>query len=76
MTKLQNVLKEKRYSQNDLQKLIYANSGFVMSKSHISRIVNGRIKNLSLETITIIAEALRVKVDDINDLTNIKKQNV
>ena len=76
MTKLSKLLEERNYSQSDLQKLIYAKSGFVMSRHHISRIVNGHLKNLKLETITIIAEALGVKVDEISELKNIKKTNV
>jgi len=76
MTKLNQILLERDYTQSDLQKLIYAKSGFVMSRHHISRIVNGHLTNLKLETITIIAEALNVKVDDISELKNIKKTNL
>jgi DNA-binding Xre family transcriptional regulator len=76
MGKLETILLEKGYTQSDLQKLIYAKSGFVMSKSHISRIANGHLKDIKLSTITLIAEALDVKVDDLNELKNIRKNNV
>ena len=76
MTKFSQILIDKNYTQSDLQKLIYAKSGFVMSRNHISRIVNGHLTNLKLETITVIAEALDVKVDDISELKNIKKTNL
>jgi DNA-binding Xre family transcriptional regulator len=76
MTKLEQILMDKGYTQSDLQKLIYAKSGFVMSKSHISRIANGHLTDIKLSTITLMAEALDVKVDDLSELKNIRKQNI
>ena len=41
----------------------------------ISKITTGRMKNYSLETAVMIAEALEISVDEIVELKNIKKEN-
>lgn len=75
MTKLEAILLERNLSQGDLIRLIYDRSGFRIGRDRISKICTGRLKNYTMETAVMIAEALEVSVSDIVELTNIKKNN-
>ena len=74
-TKLEQILIERGMSQGDLMRLIKQKSGFKIGRDRISKITTGRMKNYSLETAVMIAEALEVPVDEIVELKNIKKEN-
>jgi DNA-binding Xre family transcriptional regulator len=74
-TKLEQILIERGMSQGDLMRLIKQKSGFKIGRDRISKITTGRMKNYSLETAVMIAEALEISVDDIVELKNIKKEN-
>lgn len=74
-TKLEQILIERGMSQGDLMRLIKQKSGFKIGRDRISKITTGRMKNYSLETAVMIAEALEVPVDHIVELKNIKKEN-
>jgi hypothetical protein len=51
------------------------NTGFQVGRDRISRIVNGNLTNYTLETAVMIAESLKVAVDDIVELKEIQKTN-
>lgn len=74
-TKIELILNKRDLSQTDLQSLIQNKSGFKIGRDRISKIVTGKIKNYTLETAKMIAEALDVKIDDIVELENIRKNN-
>lgn len=74
-TKLESILLERSLSQGDLMRLIYQRSGFKIGRDRISKICTGRLKNYTMETAVMIAEALDVPVDDIIELKDIKKTN-
>lgn len=74
-TKLESLLLQRNLSQGDLIRLIYDKSGFKIGRDRISKICTGRMKNYTMETAVMIAEALDVKVDDIVELRDIKKAN-
>ena len=74
-TKIELILSQRNLSQTDLQRLIQDKSGFKIGRDRISKIVTGKIKNYTLETAKMISEALNVKIDDIVELENIKKNN-
>jgi DNA-binding Xre family transcriptional regulator len=74
-TKIELILNKRDLSQTDLQRLIQDKSGFKIGRDRISKIVTGKIKNYTLETAKMIAEALDVKIDDIVELENIRKNN-
>jgi hypothetical protein len=74
-TKLEQILIERGMSQGDLMRLIKQKSGFKIGRDRISKITTGRMKNYSLETAVMIAEALEIPVDYIVELKNIKKEN-
>jgi DNA-binding Xre family transcriptional regulator len=74
-TKLEQILIERGMSQGDLMRLIKQKSGFKIGRDRISKITTGRMKNYSLETAVMIAEALEISVDEIVELKNIKKEN-
>jgi transcriptional regulator with XRE-family HTH domain len=74
-TKLEQILIERGMSQGDLMRLIKQKSGFKIGRDRISKITTGRMKNYSLETAVMIAEALDIPVDYIVELKNIKKEN-
>lgn len=81
-TKLAKILRERGLSQTDLVTMIERNTagesgkGFKIGRDRISKICSGITKNMTLETATMIAEALKVPVDAINELKDIKKQNL
>jgi DNA-binding Xre family transcriptional regulator len=62
-------------SQGDLMRLIQQRSGFRIGRDRISKICTGRLKNYTMETAVMIAEALEVSIDDITELKDIKKSN-
>lgn len=76
MTKLEKILTQRRMSQGDLIRLIQTKSGFKIGRDRISKICTGRLQNYKVETAKLISEALGVKMDDIVDIKNIKKQNI
>jgi hypothetical protein len=75
MTKLETILEKRNMSQGDLMRLIKKNSGFKMGRDRISKICSGKMTNYMLETAVLIAEALKLKVDKIIELKEIKKSN-
>tara|TARA_R110000803_G_scaffold16317_1_gene44717 strand:+ start:1373 stop:1600 length:228 start_codon:yes stop_codon:yes gene_type:complete len=64
-TKLQRLLFERGLSQTDLYHLIEDETGKVIGKDRISKLVNGHQKNLQVGTAKAFAKALNVKIDDI-----------
>jgi len=64
-TKLQILLFERGLSQTDLYHLIEEETGKVIGKDRISKLVNGHQKNLQVDTAKAFAKALDVKIDDI-----------
>jgi DNA-binding Xre family transcriptional regulator len=75
MTKLQKILIDRGMTQADLMRAITKQTGFQIGRDRISKIVNGNLKNYTLETAVMIAESLQVNVDDIVELKEIKKKN-
>jgi transcriptional regulator with XRE-family HTH domain len=75
MTKIELILNERGMSQGDLVRLIQRKSGFKIGRDRISMICTGRLKNYTMETAVMIAEALEVPLDSIVELSNIKKEN-
>lgn len=75
MTKLQKILNDRGMTQADLMRAITKKTGFQIGRDRISKIVNGNLKNYTLETAVMIAESLQVNVDDIVELREIKKTN-
>lgn len=75
MTKLEKILLEKGMSQGDLMRKIRDNAGFKIGRDRISKICTGRLKNYTMETAVMIAEALEVPIDEITELKNVKKEN-
>ena len=70
VTKLQKILHERDLTQTDLYELIKKqnqDSGKVIGKDRINRIVNGKLTNFHTDTAKMIASALGVTVDDILD---------
>lgn len=74
-TKLEQILIDRSMSQGDLVRLIKAKSGFKIGRDRISKICTGRLKNYSVETAKMIAEALEVSMDDIVEFENVQKKN-
>lgn len=64
-TKLQKILFERGLSQTDLYFLIIETTGQTIGKDRISKLVNGKQKNLQVSTAKLFAKALGVKLDDI-----------
>lgn len=65
MTKLANILIEKKMLQRDLQRAIIEKFGIKLGDDRISRLVNGKMKNYHIKTAKIIADTLGCTVDDI-----------
>ena len=68
VTKLQAILHSRDLTQTDLYQLIKESnqeSGKVIGKDRINRIVNGKLTNFHTDTAKLIANALGVKIDDI-----------
>ena len=81
-TKLEQILIDRNMSQGDLVRLIKEKTksektpdGFKIGRDRISKICTGRLKNYTIETAVMIAEALEIPVDDIIELKDIKKEN-
>ena len=74
-TKLEKILLDRNMSQGELIRKIQENSGFKIGRDRISKICTGRLKNFTMETAVMIAEALQIKVDDIIELKNVRKRN-
>ena len=75
ITKLQKILLDRGMTQADLMRAITKKTGFQIGRDRICKIVNGNLKNYTLETAVMIAESLQVNVDDIVELREIKKKN-
>jgi hypothetical protein len=75
MTKIEAILQSRKMSQGDLVRLIKRNTGFKIGRDRISMICTGRLKNYTMETAVMIAEALEVPVDSIIEISNVKKEN-
>lgn len=75
MTKLENILRERNLSQGDLMRLVKQRTGFRVGRDRISKICSGVLKNYHLETAVMISEALEVPIQDIVELSNVKKEN-
>lgn len=75
LTKIEKILVERNMSQGDLVRLIERKSGFRIGRDRISKICTGRMKNYRLETAVMISEALKVPIDSIVELKNIRKEN-
>lgn len=65
MTKLAKILIDRKMSQRDLQRAIKDKSGVFIGDDRISRMVNGVLTNLQVNTARIIANTLDVSIDDI-----------
>ena len=65
--RIKEVLKEKDMRPNDL---VIATG---ISNSYVSRVISGRIPNVTVKTALKISQALEVKVEEIFTLTNISK---
>lgn len=74
-TKIEQILIDRGLTQGDLVRLIKAKSGFKIGRDRISKICTGRVKNYSVETAKMIAEALEVSMDDIVEFENVQKKN-
>ena len=74
-SKLEKILIEKNITQADLIRMVKDKSGFEFGRDRISRICTGKTKTYNLLTAVMIAEALEVKVDDIIEIKDIKKEN-
>ena len=75
MTKIESILMERNMSQGDLMRLIKHKSGFKIGRDRISKICTGRLRNYTMETAVMIAEALEVPLDSIVEISNVKKDN-
>jgi hypothetical protein len=74
-SKLQQKLDDYGLTQGDLQRMIFERTGFKIGRDRISRYVKSGMRNVNLETATMFAEALNVSVDDLNEWSDIKKEN-
>ena len=70
MTKLANILQEKKMLQRDLQRAIIEKFGIKLGDDRISKLVNGKLKNYHIKTAKIIADTLGCTVDDIIEEQN------
>ena len=75
MTKLENLLNERGMTQADLMRAITTKTGFQIGRDRISKIVNGKLVNYTIETAAMIAETLEVKIDDIVEIKKVRKKN-
>lgn len=75
MTKIEQILTNRKLSQGDLMRLIKQKSGFKMGRDRISKICTGRLTNPRVATMVMIAEALEVSVSEVIDIKDIKKSN-
>jgi hypothetical protein len=75
MTKIQTILQLRNMSQGDLIRIILKKSGFKMGRDRISMICTGRLKNYTVETAVMLAEALDVPINSIVEIKNVKKEN-
>jgi hypothetical protein len=75
MTKLQKILLDRNLLQGDLIRMVQESSGFKIGRDRISKICSGSLQKYNLETAVMISEALKVKIDDIVELKNVRKTN-
>ena len=75
MTKIESLLIERDMSQGDLIRLIQKKSGFRFGRDRISKICSGRLTNYYLESAVMISEALGCPIEDIIEISNVKKEN-
>ena len=67
MTKLAQILNRRNLTHRDLQKRIHKKFGIIYSDDRISRLVNGKISNYSIQTAKILSQTLGVRIDRIID---------
>jgi DNA-binding Xre family transcriptional regulator len=65
MTKLAVILAERGMTQKDLKQEILTQYGFEIGKDRISKMVSGKLTNYHVQTAKLVADTLKVKVDDI-----------
>ena len=75
MTKIQTILQLRNMTQGDLIRIILRKTGFKMGRDRISMICTGRLKNYTVETAVMLAEALDVPINSIVEIKNVKKEN-
>ena len=73
MSRLGKILKKKKITNRELQRLLYLKHGVVFADGRISNIVNLRTPNYTIKTALLIADVLDVKVDDICEKLKPKK---
>jgi hypothetical protein len=67
MTKLEQLLIIKDMTNRDLQKAILQKHGVLIGEDRISKMVNGLLINIHINTAKLIATTLGVSIDDIVD---------
>jgi transcriptional regulator with XRE-family HTH domain len=65
MTKLARLLDERDMSQRDLYEAIIRKFGIEIGRDRISKLYTGSHTNPNVNTVKIIAQTLRVRIDDI-----------
>jgi len=76
MTKIQKLLLDRDMTQGDLINLIKKKSGFRFGRDRISKICSGKLTNYHLESAVMISEALECPINDIVEMSDIKKENI
>lgn len=66
-TKLAQLLEDIGISQTDLYYLISHKTGKVIGMDRISKMVNGKLTNYSIETAKTLAQTLEVGIEEIID---------
>jgi len=64
-TKLSKILSDKKMTYRDFQINLYEKTGYYMAFDRISRLVNGKQKDILLSTAKKIADSLEIKLDEI-----------
>lgn len=64
-SKLAIILEERNMSQTDLHLLIFEKTGKTIGRDRISRMVNNRIKHLTLTTAKLVSKTLELPIDEI-----------
>jgi DNA-binding Xre family transcriptional regulator len=65
MTKLHLLLIKRQMTNRDLRNAIYEKHGIVIGEDRISKMVNGKLTNIHVNTAKIIADTLGVMIDDV-----------
>jgi hypothetical protein len=67
MTKISEILKKKKITPTQFQKLLLEKSGANYRLCRISKIINGKVPNMTIKTAKIISKSLDVSIIDIID---------